>query len=348
MVALDPWKGDRVPSRRAGLYAPPPERRERISPSAWHRARQGAILAAHPDVASLAGPNPWTAAFVVLTVALQLGVAFALRSAPWWSVVVAACLVGALAVHALGVLIHECTHNLVFRGTAANKALALLANVPLVVPGAIGFRDKHLAHHRHLGEAREVDFQRPAEEVVAWVGASAARKVLWLVFGSFLSARALPAGPERNLAKRPTSTEDRTDPWILANFAVELVVIAAIGATIGPRAIAYLLLSGLFTFGAHPVSLRGYAEHFDQRAEQPTNSYYGPFNVLSFNVGYHVEHHDLPAVPWNRLPEVRRRAAPFYEALATTRSWLALWARFIIEPQVGVGRYVAPTIPSPS
>jgi sphingolipid delta-4 desaturase len=277
----------------------------------------------------------------VLAVALQLGVAFALRAAPWWGLVAAAFFVGAVLVHALGVLIHECTHNLVFHSTATNKALALLANVPLVVPGAIDFRDKHLAHHRHLGEEREVDFQRPADEVVAWVGTSAARKLLWLVFGSFLSARSLEAGQERDDASR-------VDPWIVANFAVQLVSTAAIGALMGPRAIVYLLVSGLFTFGAHPVSLRGYAEHFDQTPEQPTNSYYGPLNVLSFNVGYHVEHHDLPAVPWNRLPEVRRRAASFYDRLATTRSWALLWARFIVEPEVGVGRYVAPTVPSPS
>jgi sphingolipid 4-desaturase/C4-monooxygenase len=324
MASPDPWHGDRVS----------------VVPSAWHRARQTALLKAHPDLATLSGPNPWTAAFVVLAVTLQLGVAYALRSAPWWWLVAAAFLVGALLVHAVGVLIHEATHNLVFRGAAANKALALLANVPLIVPGAIDFRDKHLAHHRHLGEEREVDFQRPAAEVVAWVGTSAFRKLLWLVFGSFMSARSLDdAGPERD-------DKGHVDPWIAANFLVELVSTAAIGVLMGPRAIVYLLLSGLFTFGAHPVSLRGYAEHFDQTPEQPTNSYYGPLNLLSFNVGYHVEHHDLPAVPWNRLPEVRRRAAAFYNRLATTRSWALLWARFIAEPEVSVGRYVAPKVPS--
>jgi sphingolipid delta-4 desaturase len=300
-----------------------------VTPSAWHRARHAAILATHPELRTLAGPNPWTAACVVAVVAFQLGVAYALRSAAWWVVLAAAFVVGAFAVHALGVLVHECAHNLVFRSTAANKALALLANVPLVLPGAIDFRDKHLSHHRHLGEGREVDFQTPPAEIAAWTGTSRWRKLLWLAFGSFLSAGSL--GGE---GRRP-------DPWLRINTLTQIVAVGAFFGLAGPRAIVYLGLSGLFAFGAHPVSLRGYAEHFDQRPEQPTNSYYGRLNLLSFNVGYHVEHHDLPAVPWNRLPEIRRRAAHFYDDLAATRSWTDLGVRLVLQPDVGVGRYAA-------
>lgn len=298
------------------------------SPSAWHRARRRAILALYPDVQRLTGPNPWTAAWVVVVVALQLTAAYALRSSPWWTLVAAAFFVGAFAVHALGVLIHECAHNLVFRSSGGNKALALLANVPLLLPGAIDFRDKHLLHHRHLGEGRDLDFQMPAEEAPAWAGTSRLRKLVWLAVGSLVGASSLRSG------------DRRADPWLRLNVAVQIAAAGASLALVGPRGVVYLLLSGLFAFGAHPVGMRPYAEHLDQRPGQPTNSYYGPLNLLSFNVGYHVEHHDVPAIPWNRVPELRRRAAPFYDHLAQTRSWTGLLFRFIVDPAMSVERYV--------
>ena len=57
------------------------------------------------------------------------------------------------------------------------------------------------------------------------------------------------------------------------------------------------------------------------REGQETYSYYGPLNKLSFNMGYHNEHHDFPQVPWSRLPAVRAAAPEFYDHLYHHRSW---------------------------
>lgn len=296
----------------------------------WHRRRRQVILEAHPEIRPLGGSNAWTAVVVVLLAAAQFAIAAALRHAPWYVIAAGAYLFGAVIAHALGVLIHECAHNLVFRSSTANKVMSIVTNLPLVLPGAIDFRYKHLLHHRHLGEGEHRDFQVPVSRGARWVGGSPVRKVIWLAFGSLLFPRGHVEGaPEAH------------DRWLLANIAAHVVVIVPFTLVFGLGALAYLALSGLLAFGPHPLGVRGYGEHLAQREGQPTNSYYGAFNLVSFNVGYHVEHHDFPAVPWNRLPRLSRLAPEHYRPLFAVRSWVVLFLRYVLSPAVEVDRYVS-------
>jgi sphingolipid delta-4 desaturase len=294
----------------------------------WHHARRRSILADHRDVTSLGGHNPWTALFIVGLVLAQLAIGVLLRDARWYIVAIAAYGVGSVIAHALGVLIHECAHNLVMGNSDADKALGILANVPLVLPGAIDFRHKHLLHHRHLGEGELRDFQMPVARGAAWVGGSPLRKVVWLSIGALLFPRGHVEG-----------TPVAKDGWEIANLVAEIVVLAPYTVVFGPGALAYLVLSGLLAFGPHPLGVRGFGEHLTAREGQPTSSYYGPLNAVSFNVGYHVEHHDFPAVPWNRLPRLNRLARAYYAPLATVDSWIRLFLRYIFVPRVRLDAY---------
>jgi len=80
-----------------------------------HAARGRQMLAAHPELRTLAGPMPISAALVVVLVAAQFAVALAVADRGWIVWLLSAYLVGATIDHALWVLIHECAHNLIFR-----------------------------------------------------------------------------------------------------------------------------------------------------------------------------------------------------------------------------------------
>lgn len=67
-----------------------------------------------------------------------------------------------------------------------------------------------------------------------------------------------------------------------------------------------------------------------------TYSYYGPLNILTYNVGLHNEHHDFPAVPWTRLPKLHKIAREFYEPLPCHRSWVWVIWTFILDENVGL------------
>lgn len=73
----------------------------------------------------------------------------------------------------------------------------------------------------------------------------------------------------------------------------------------------------------------------DSLAPPETYSYYGPLNILTYNVGLHNEHHDFPAIPWTKLYKLHEIAAEFYEPLPCHRSWVWVIWTFILDKEVG-------------
>ena len=270
-----------------------------------HRERAKRILATHPDVRGLFKRDRWSAVWTVLLVALQVAVAIGLAfiHAPWWAIIIAAYVFGAFANHALFVLIHDYTHNRVFKTANTNRLGSIFANIAIVFPAAIGFRNYHLLHHKYLGIAG-LDADVPTPNEARLVGNSWWRKTFWLTMywavQGFL---------------RPTTVKAiRTvDGWVVFNAVAMAAAMAPIVWFAGWWPVAYLFMSTLFSLGVHPVGARGIQEHYVFKEGQETYSYYGPLNKLSFNMGYHNEHHDFPQVPWSRLPAVRAAAPEFLQ-----------------------------------
>jgi sphingolipid delta-4 desaturase len=290
----------------------------------YDRTRQ--LLATHPEVRSLVGTEPRTAWAVVGIVAAQVLVAWLLRDQAWWVLLIAAYAFGAFADHALWTLIHECTHNLVFKRSSENCLLQILANVPIVIPAAIAFRRYHILHHNHQGdESLDADLPSPLEARL--VGNGTVRKAMWL--GLYFLAQLLRV-PRLKRVKL-------IDGWYVTNVAVQVLFVAALVLAWGWGSLAYLFLSSAFAVGLHPLGARWIQEHYLViPGGQETFSYYGPLNRVAFNVGYHNEHHDLMRVPWTRLPKVRAAAPELYDTLHYHTSWTRLLIRFVFDPTVGL------------
>jgi len=275
----------------------------------------------YPELRQLFGPERRSRYFGVALVFAQLSLSVWARDLPFWQLLLTSYVVGAALNHGMWVLVHECTHNLVFRKPLHNKLFSMFLNFPNVIPAALAFSKYHLLHHGHQG-VMEYDADMPAHPEANFVGNSAWKKFLYMLFFTFIQGVVHP-----NRLK----TVKLWDRWTIINLLVQVTFTSWFGWLFGGWAVVFLGLSTFFALGFHPLGGRWISEHYIVHEEQETNSYYGPLNKISFNVGYHNEHHDLPQVPWSRLPQVKQTAPEFYDGLYSYKSWgFALW-KFITD-----------------
>jgi sphingolipid delta-4 desaturase len=301
----------------------------RVTYAEPHAARGRQMLSAHPELRALAGPTPSSAVWTVALVALQMIIAIVVGDRAWYIWLPAAYVIGATIDHALWALIHETTHNLMFRSRTANRIVALVANLPLVVPSAMSFSKYHLIHHRNMGDM-DLDAGVPGPTESRVIGRSGTRKTIWLAGYAVVQAIIRP----RRLAVK------LVDGWTVVNIVFQIAAMLALVAFAGGGPFKYLATATVFAIGLHPLGARWIQEHFAMVPGQETYSYYGPLNRVSFNVGYHNEHHDMMTVPWSRLPKIRRIAPEFYERMYSYQSWTALLVRFLTDPEITLFRYI--------
>lgn len=289
-----------------------------------HPIRRMAILRAHPEVKALMGHDIltfWITLGVVLgqgAIAIAMG---RLGLDDWWLAIVAGWCIGAFANHAMFVVIHDATHNLVFKNVLYNKLTLVLADLPNAVPTGMGFRCYHVKHHSHLGDY-DFDADLPSRWEADLVGNKWYMKVFWQFFFAIFQLLRL---------ERLKGTVPMKNRWTLYNTLAIVAFDLAILALGGVNGLVYLLASFWFSVGLHPLGARWVQEHFTFDPEQETFDYLGPLNKVALNIGYHNEHHDFPDIPWRRLPALRAAAPEFYETLKAHPSWFGLWIAFLFD-----------------
>ena len=228
-----------------------------------------------------------------LTVFVQIFMAYLVRNSSWLELLIMTYVVSGTLNHSLSVGLHEISHNLVFGQNRPflNRMLGYFANLPMGVPAFVTFKRYHRDHHKYMG----VDYYDPdlPTKFEASLFASVPGKIIYIFLLPFLySLRPIIVMP-----KTPQLPE-------VTNAIIQITFDALIYYFFGFNSLFYLLIGTLLGLGFHPISGHFIAEHYVFIKGFETYSYYGPLNLITFNVGYHNEHHDFPNIPCYRLPEV--------------------------------------------
>ena len=206
-----------------------------------------------------------------------------------------------------------------------NRLFSFVVNFPLAIPFTISFRQYHIDHHKHQGiDGIDTDIPSRLEGQLIRGPLS---KVFWACCQIL------------TYALRPSLIKPMDMSILLAtNWVSQIAFDAVILYFYGWKPLAYMVLSILLAGGLHPCAGHFISEHyvFPHLSEtQETYSYYGSLNALTWNVGYHNEHHDFPFVPWSRLPALKRAAPEFYNSLAVCESWCGVIWDYILRDDVG-------------
>lgn len=289
-----------------------------------HASRRKLILAKYPQIKKLFGYDPMFKYQVIFLVFLQFVTMYLIKDKSWTFVLILAYCFGGVINHALMLAIHEMAHNLAFGYSRpmANRILSLFANFPIGLPFAITFKFYHLEHHRYQGQD-QVDTDIPTS-LEAKLFCTTFGKFVWLALQPFFYAfRPMAVKP-----KKPTLLE-------AVNVVIQLTVNFLVYYYLGGKMLAYMLLGSVMAMGLHPVAGHFVSEHYMFKKGFETYSYYGPLNRVTFNVGYHNEHHDFPAIPGSRLPEVKKIAPEFYDTIPQHHSWVSVLYDFVMDPDIG-------------
>jgi sphingolipid delta-4 desaturase len=256
---------------------------------------------------------------VVLT---QFIVAYLVKDWAWWKLWIVAYIISGTLNQNLFCAQHEISHCLAFRKPFHNRVLAIIGNLPLVVPVANKFREYHHDHHLFLGvDGGDVDLPTVLE--AKWISSTLAKAIYGFFYLVVYGVRPLIVRPK---------------PATFADVVNWVVVMACNGLVLwgwGFKSLIYLLAGSILGGGLHPLAGHLIAEHYMFEPGQETYSYYGPLNVLSYNVGFHNEHHDFPQIPQTRLYRLKEIAPEYYKPLYQHMSWCWVIWKFLTDPTIG-------------
>ena len=248
----------------------------------------------YPEVKKLYGPDVKLKYIVVAMVLVQLVAMYFVKDMSWTNIIILAYCFGGVINHSMSLAIHEISHNLAFgtKYVLANRILGIFGNLPLGVPVSVTFKKYHLEHHRYQGDD-EKDVDIPSQ-IEGRFFTRTSTKFLWVILQPFFYTI-------RPFFMRPKPLEMLELINIIVQFTFDFIIYYLLGV----KPVVYMVAGTLLATGLHPMAGHFISEHYMFKKGYETYSYYGCLNAITFNVGYHNEHHDFPFIAGSKLPQVR-------------------------------------------
>lgn len=235
-----------------------------------------------------------------------------------WAVYVVAALVIATRLQALGVLLHDATHWLLFTNRTVNDVVSdLFLAFPLGLSTTL-YRRTHFQHHRRTGTEDDPDLAIQRTDANWFVWPKSTWECVQVIVKSSL-ALDLHKGyrffqqwsPSYNFF-RPLSRDYPLSARVLFVFSTCAFYGPVIYFGLLPDLLLLYALPGITLLGL-ANRLRNSAEHLRTPGTHELNSTrtvvpsgWEKLAIAPHGVSYHLEHHLFPSVPCGRLAELHR------------------------------------------
>ncbi|VDM47173.1 unnamed protein product [Toxocara canis] len=134
----------------------------------------------------------------------------------------------------------------------------------------------------------------------------------------------------------------------IINAILQIIVDYVVVIYFGWKAVAFLLGGFFIASGLHPLAGHYISDHYMFKSGQETYSYYGPINLVTFNVGHHNEHHDFPFVCGANLPKIKQIAPEYYSDMLVHHSWVQMMYKFVTDPKISLHSRIKRKLAKPS
>ncbi len=227
--------------------------------------------------------------------------------------VLAVIVVGA-RMHALAILMHDAAHYRFLKNRRLND---LLTNWLIMYPlfsDLATYRQNHLRHHRHLNTEDDPDWVNKLGKK-EFSFPKSKREFIATVLSYFLLYKGIKDAiwflRRFNAPTKQASQKKKPDYKRLAFYLVLIVVLSLAGAW---KYFALYWVIPYFSTFFMLQYIRSVAEHFGELAYDHLLSSTRTvkatpierFLIAPHNVGYHLEHHLYPGVPYYNLPKLHQ------------------------------------------